>query len=288
MTSRKLGRGLDMLIAREVDHERTEVLELEPSKVKPNPQQPRKKFAIQDLEALKTSIAKEGVLQPILVRKVGDAFELVAGERRLRAAQDLGLERIPALLVQVGDDRLLEVALIENIQREDLNPIELAQAYRHLMESKSWTQETLAQNLGQSRPAVGNTIRLLELPEDIQSSLIRGHITMGHAKVLLSVADPKEQRLLFERIAEEKLTVRDLEGVREVTEAQKPDKSSGPDTKRRPRPGQKSAQIVSLEEQLSERLGTKVRIREKNGRGRVAIDFYSAEDFERIRKALLG
>lgn len=289
MTGRKLGRGLDMLIAREpVPATRTEVLELEPSQLKPNPQQPRKRFSIQDLEALKASISREGVLQPILVRKVGDTYEVVAGERRLRAAQELGLQKVPALLVEVGDDRLLEVALIENIQRENLNPIELAQAYRQLLEAKSWTQEQMAENLGLSRPAVANTVRLLELPEDIQGSLIRGHITMGHAKVLLSVPDPREQRLLFERIAEEKLTVRDLEGAREQVEAQKPDARETPEPKRRPRTGSKSPHILSLEEQFSERLGTKVRIREKNGRGRLAIDFYTPDDFERVRRILLG
>lgn len=288
MTGRKLGRGLDMLIARESAVPHAEVLELDPHSIKPNPQQPRKRFSIQDLESLKASIAREGILQPLLVRKVGESYELVAGERRLRASQDLGLSKVPAILTSIPDERLLEVALIENIQREDLNPIELAQAYRQLMDVKSWTQELLAQSLGLSRPAVSNTIRLLELPEDIQNSLIRGHVTMGHAKVLLSVTDPKEQRLLFERIAEEKLTVRDLEGVKETIAPPAPEAGSRAEGRPKPRAGQKSPHILSLEEQFSERLGTKVRIREKNGRGRIAIDFYSSDDFERVRQAILA
>ena len=289
MTGRKLGRGLDMLIARESTTLKNEVLELDPASVLPNPSQPRKRFSVNDLEMLKASIARDGVLQPILVRRVGETHQVVAGERRLRAAKDLGLEKIPALLVAVGDDRLLEVALIENIQREDLNPIELALAYRQLMEVRKWTQEVLAQTLALSRPGVANTLRLLELPEDIQSSITRGQITMGHAKVLLSVTDPKEQKLLFEKIAEEKLTVRDLEGAREtVGVGGEVGKGIGPAKDRRARIGQKNPLLVSLEERFSEKLGTRVRIREKGGRGRVVIEFYTGEDFERIRQLILA
>lgn len=291
MTGRKLGRGLDMLIAREPAPSRgAEVLELDPKAIKPNPHQPRKRFGINELESLKASIGKEGVLQPILVRKVGDGYQLVAGERRWRAAQELGLASVPAIAVTIGDDRLLELALIENIQREDLNAIELGQAFRQLLEVKGWTQESLAEALGISRPSVGNTLRVLDLPEDMQGSLIRGHITMGHAKVLLSVGDPKEQRLLFERIAEEKLTVRDLEDESQSQAAPKdtsPSAKSG-EKRGKPRAGAKSPHIVSLEEQFSERLGTRVRIREKGGRGRISIHFYTSDDFERIRAAILS
>ncbi|HVR74857.1 MAG TPA: ParB/RepB/Spo0J family partition protein [Planctomycetota bacterium] len=287
-----------MLIAREAAPSRTEVLDLDPTAIKPNPEQPRKRFAANELEMLKASISKEGILQPILVRKVGESYQVVAGERRLRAAQELGLSRIPALLAAVPDDRLLEVALIENIQRENLNAIDLASAYRQLMEVKRWTQDALAQALGLSRPLVSNTLRLLELPEDMQNSIVRGHITMGHAKVLLSVSDPKEQRLLFEKIAEEKLSVRDLETAREASSEQSAAAPAAPaptaapvpgaDRKRKPAPRNKTPLIVSLEESLAERLATKVRIREKEGRGRISIDFYSAEDFERIRDVILA
>ena len=289
MTGRKLGRGLEMLISKEPGQAAGgEVVQLEPGSVDPNPQQPRKRFNIQELEMLKASIARDGFLQPVLVRKVGDRYQLVVGERRLRAAQDLGLEKIPAIVSSVGDDRLLELALIENVQREDLNPIELANGYQQLMEVKGWTQEALAEALGLSRSGVSNTLRLLELPEDMQASIARGHISMGHAKVLLSVEDPREQRLLFEKIAEEKLTVRDLEEERDSGASPPADggeKGSG----RKPRrgAGEVPAHVLSLEERLAERLGTRVRIRERGGKGRVIIEFYSSEDFERIRQIIL-
>lgn len=286
MTLRKLGRGLDALIGKEATPTSSEFLQLNPAQIKPNPDQPRKRFSINDLELLKESISREGVLQPVLVRKVGESYQLVAGERRLRAAQDLGLERIPAIIVPVADERMLEMALIENIQREDLNPVELAQAYRQLMEVKQWTQEVLSQTLSLSRPAVSNTVRLLELPEDIQESLVRGQITMGHAKILLSVTDPKEQRLFFEKIAEEKLTVRDLEEVRE-TSGEAENRGAAKRAKRG-RTSNKKPHIISMEERLSEQLGTRVRIREKDGRGKVTIEFYSSDDFERIQGVLLS
>lgn len=287
MPGRKLGRGLDMLIAREASPRGAEVLQLDPSAIKRNPDQPRKSFPSNELDMLKASISQEGLLQPILVRRVGDSHQLVAGERRLRASQDLGLKKIPALEVKLADERLLEVALIENVQRENLNPIELAQAYRDLMEGRGWTQEVLAQSLGVSRAAVSNSIRLLELPEDIQDSVVRGRITMGHAKVLLSVSDPGEQRELFEKVAEDKLSVRELEGVRETAGSARTEQKGDPDAQRRRRSGNKSPHVINLEEQFSERLGTRVRINEKNGRGRVTIEFYSTEDFERLREILL-
>jgi ParB family chromosome partitioning protein len=276
-----------MLIAREASPRGAEVLQLDPSAIKRNPDQPRKSFPSNELDMLKASISQEGLLQPILVRRVGDSHQLVAGERRLRASQDLGLKKIPALEVKLADERLLEVALIENVQRENLNPIELAQAYRDLMEGRGWTQEVLAQSLGVSRAAVSNSIRLLELPEDIQDSVVRGRITMGHAKVLLSVSDPGEQRELFEKVAEDKLSVRELEGVRETAGSARTEQKGDPDAQRRRRSGNKSPHVINLEEQFSERLGTRVRINEKNGRGRVTIEFYSTEDFERLREILL-
>jgi ParB family chromosome partitioning protein len=277
-----------MLIANEGATSSSEILQVDPKKVEPNPFQPRKRFPINELESLKTSIAKEGLLQPVLVRRVGENYQLVAGERRLRAAQDLGLEKIPAVLLPVGDDRLLEMALIENVHREDLNPIELANAYRQLMQFKGWTQEALAENLGLGRPTVSNTLRLLDLPADIQDSIARAHITMGHAKVLLSVTDPKEQRLLFEKIAEDKLTVRDLEEHRDDVI---PTESAGDHPggkKRKGRPAHQNPETATLEEDLSEKLGTRVRIRERKGKGRIVIDFYSPEDFDRIRGLLLA
>lgn len=279
-----------MITREEAKPEGSEVLFLDPDRIRPNPEQPRKQFSMKELEELRASIAKEGILQPLLVRRTGDGFQLVAGERRLRAARELGLEKVPAILVSVGEDRLLELALIENLQREDLNPIEVAKAYRQLMEVKGWTQESLASALGLSRPSIANAVRLLELPEDIQGSVVRGHISAGHAKLLLAVTDPKEQRLLFERIAEEKLTVRDLEvAVEENVEEKGPvgDSSGVPRKGRKGRGAERKPHVVSLEERFSERLGTRVRIREKNGKGRISIEFFSADEFERIREIIL-
>jgi ParB family chromosome partitioning protein len=218
---------------------------------------------------------------------VGERYQLVVGERRLRASQELGLAQIPAIVSSVGDDRLLELALVENVQREDLNPIELAQAYRQLMDVKRWTQEVLAETLGLSRPGVSNTLRLLELPEDMQSALIRGHINMGHAKVLLSVANPKDQRVLFERIAEEKLSVRDLEEAKELVPPEGDGKDEHARPTRKPKADDRPPHVASMEERLAERLGTKVRIKERKGRGRIVIDFYDLEDFDRIRALVL-
>lgn len=265
-----------------------EVRAIPPARIVENPDQPRKRFALEELEALKTSVARDGILQPVLVRSRGDGFQLIAGERRLRAAREVGLPTVPAIVVDVADERLLELALVENIHRANLNPIELAEAYRQLMERTGWTQEELAERIGVSRPKVSNTTRLLELPVDMQEALVRGQVTAGHAKVLLSVEDETERRALFERIAEENLTVRDLEVERpRPTDGEQEPEGSGR-RRKRAGAGAKKPYIVSLEEELSEAVGTRVRIREKGGRGALTIDFYSQEDFERIRRRLGG
>jgi len=286
MSSRRLGRGLDALIQKPPaagEEPSPGVVQIDPREVLANPCQPRKRFALNELEELKASISKEGMLQPLVVRKRGERYELIAGERRLRVAKDLGLAAVPAMVMDVPDDRLLEIALIENIHREDLNPIELAEAFRDLMRLKGWTQEALAGHLSLSRPGVTNTIRLLDLPQDIQTAIARGQITMGHAKVLLSVADPKEQRLLFEKIAEERLSVRDLEAAR--SEVGPPEPSGARPVRKAAR---KSPNIASLEEELSGALGTRVTIRQGKVKGVVGIEFYTPDDFERIRKAILA
>ncbi len=325
MKPRKLGRGLDVLLekARNVkgapekgEAEATaepdpdagtdngeapspatpgeptagESLELPVVAIDPNPEQPRKSFDRKELESLMASISREGVLQPVLVRRRGDGYQLVAGERRHRAAQELGLETIPAVLIDVEDERMLELALIENIQREDLNPIETARAFEALLSLKGWTQEELARNLGVSRPLVSNTLRLLELPENMRRALARGQIQMGHAKVLLSVSSAKERQQLFEKIAEDRLSVRDLEIAREAVESP-PGRGSGKGGTRRRRRASKSSkspEVVRLEEELTQVLGTKVTIQEKKGRGEIRLEFYSPDDFEHLRKILLA
>ncbi len=283
MSGRKLGRGLDALIAQPSGMTEQLVLQLDPNKILTNPSQPRKRFSLTELEELKASISKDGMLQPILVRERGGQHELVAGERRLRAARDLGMRAVPAILIEVSDDRMMEVALVENIHRENLNPIELAQAFRKLLQLKGWTQEDLATSLNCSRPGVTNSLRLLDLPEDIQSAIARGQVSMGHAKVLLSVENAKEQRLLFERIAEEKLSVRDLEEARSEDGASPARRAV---SKRKEK--ETSPHLLNLEEELTRVVGTRVRIRQRKGKGVIAIEFYSNEDFEKIRKMLVG
>lgn len=302
MSGRKLGRGLDMLIGRRQSIEPqppaesapTEgsgraaplhVVEVDPATVQANPEQPRKLFNKKDLQSLKTSISQEGLLQPILVRQIGDGFQLIAGERRLRAAQELKLAHIPAIVCALTQERLLEIALIENLQRQDLNPIEVAEAYEQLLHTKEWTQEVLAKALGLSRSSVANTLRLLDLPKQMQQSLAAAQISMGHAKVLLSVEDPDAQKELFERIAENRLSVRELEDAREEVAIRDPEKSSRPPRKT----PKKEPQLLQLEQELGRLLGTKVVIQQsKSGRGRVTIEFYSADDFDRLRDTLGG
>ena len=269
------------------------LIELDPARIAINPDQPRREFSREELEALRTSVGRDGVLQPIVVRRTeSGAFQLVAGERRLRVAKDLGLSALPARVLEVEEDRLLEFALVENLHRADLNPIELAEAYELLLERNGWTQDQLAEHLGMRRPSISNTIRLLDLPDVMRRALIRGQIKAGHAKVLLSVADAEARQKLFDRIAEENLSVRELEDERDdpaepdapvpppAPDAGRP--ASRPDAPRKPH-------LEALEAELSEHLGVKVRIREKaKGRGRVQIDFYSESDFDRLRNLLLG
>ncbi len=267
------------------------VLMVNPAEIQENPQQPRKDFPLTELEALKTSLARDGFLQPLLARKEKKGYLLVAGERRLRASRELGLEEVPIMLSEADDDKLLELALIENLHRDDLNPIELGEAYKGLMQVKSCTQEQVAEQLGLSRSAVSNTIRLLELPADIKKALVRGQITAGHAKVLLSASSAADQRMLFERIAVENLSVRETEAALrgddldlEVETAEKPGR-------KRPKQAEKDPNVLKLEEELMESLGARVAIRVRGKRkqqGVLSISFNSQDEFERLREKLLA
>lgn len=266
------------------------VLMVNPAEIKENPQQPRKDFPLRELDKLKTSIARDGFLQPLLARKEKKGYLLVAGERRLRAARELGVEEVPIMLSDIDDDKLLELALIENLHRDDLNPIELGEAYKGLMAVKSCTQEQVAEQLGLSRSAVSNTIRLLELPADIKKALVRGQITAGHAKVLLSASSTADQRMLFERIAVENLSVRETEAALrgedldlEVEAAEKPGR-------KRQKQEEKDPNVLKLEEELMEALGARVAIRVRGKRkqqGVLSISFNSRDEFDQLREKLL-
>jgi ParB family chromosome partitioning protein len=282
-----LGRGLSALIPGTVEESGGGLLEVPVGAIKPNPRQPRSTFTDEPLEALATSIREVGVLQPIVVRQAADGFELIAGERRLRAAKLAGLATIPAILRDSDDADALREALIENIHREDLNPVELAEAFRELLEELGLKQETLADRLGVSRSHIANTIRLLALPPDVQGLLAEGRISAGHGRALLTLGDAEAQKSLALRTAAEDLTVRDVEdAVRSfldapsaLTDVTAPEaKASAPEP----------AALTEVEEILSEQLATRVQIQMTRKRGRILIEFGSADDLERIVSEIIG
>lgn len=279
MVQRKLGRGLDFLLSESADVATAEVLQVELDRVRPNPFQPRREFRAEELEELAASIREHGVLQPIVLRAADEGYEIIAGERRVRACQRLGLKVIPALVRDADDTQMLELALIENIQRQDLGPIEEARAYQAYIQRLDMTQEQAAQRLGKSRSAVANMLRLLELPGDLQDLVSRGTLTMGHARALLAVGDAEAQRALARRVEAERLSVRDVERLARAwgePRAVSTEPALAP-----------SAHLAELEARLAERLGTKVSIRARAEAGKIVIDYYSAGDLDRL-VTLLG
>jgi len=257
----------------------SESSEIEVGSIRPNPHQPRKNFDVASLEELRDSIRMHGVLQPILVRRTADGYELIAGERRWRASRLAGLQSIPAVVREgVSDKEMLEVALIENLQRQDLDPLERAWAIRQLMDSASLTQDAVADRVGLKRPTVTNLLRLLELPDSIQEAVARGRLTMGHARALLGAED-LGTRLRLAREAEERgLSVRQVEGlVRQQNQGARP--ATGPSVVEPIKPGW----VVELEARMQERLGTRVHVRNaQNYRGSIVIEYYERSDLERI------
>ena len=283
-----LGRGLSALIPGAPEtSESTGLLEVPVDAISPNPKQPRTRFDDEAIESLASSIREVGILQPIVVRKAASGYELIAGERRLRAARRAGLATVPVVVRDTEDADTLREALIENIHREDLGPIELAEAFRQLLEELGLKQEELAERIGVSRSHVANTIRLLQLPLDVQQLLTDGRIQAGHARALLSMADAEAQGSLALRVAAQDLSVRETEDlVRRFVD--------GPPQKAAPR--EKAAEAVpsadsslgEVEEILSEQLATRVTIKMGQGRGQVIIDFGSADDLDRIVSEIIG
>lgn len=288
-----LGRGLSALIpkspAKEVSVSPGEVQEdaggvgviasVDLDKVHPNPFQPRSDFDMESLEELSRSILEKGVIQPVTVRRVNGEYQLISGERRLRAAQHAGLAKIPAYIIELHDEgELLELALIENIQRDELNAIEIAHAYRRLIDDRNLTQDDIAQKVGKDRATVSNFLRLLKLPDKIKDGLRRGLISMGHARALISVADERLQLRLYKRIVETGLSVRKIE---ELT------KGTVPSRKRSRHPS--APEFQSLEDKLRVALGTKVKIRgKKGGSGEIVVEYYSHDDLDRLLDLLAG
>jgi ParB family transcriptional regulator, chromosome partitioning protein len=269
-----LGRGLDSLLGGG-GPEAKRVLEVEVHRLRPNPSQPRKVFAEEALDDLTRSIAERGVLQPILVRTADEGFEIVAGERRWRASQRAGLQKVPVLVHEVSDTQMLEVALVENLQREDLNPVEEARAYRVLVEDLDLTQEEVAKRVGKERATVANALRLLHLQPPALQALEEGLITPGHAKAILSHKKKEEQAGLLNAIVARGLSVREAERYR-------------PASRPVPAPPKADADTQAASETMARTLGLKVEIRRKGKGGEVLIRFRSEEDLHRIYEALAG
>lgn len=285
---RGLGRGLEALIPDTTalrPEEGDRILSLPIEAIAPNPLQPRREFAAEELDSLADSIRAQGLLQPIVVRAIGgERYQLIAGERRWRAAARAGFERVPALVRRTADDEMLPLALVENLLRADLNPIEEAHAYRQLIDDAGWTQERVAAKVGKSRSAVANTLRLLRLPDDVRDDLASGRISAGHARTLLACESEPEMRALRERILQLGLTVRDAEQIASPPAERK---ARGP-SKNRTNDRSVSAETMELEERLQRLFGTAVRIEERSGRGKLSFEFYSYDDLMRLTDLLMA
>jgi ParB family chromosome partitioning protein len=279
MNRKPLGRGLSALISTASSpQDSEEVREIETDLIRPSQQQPRTSFNEAKLQELAQSIRATGIIQPLLVRRRGGLFELVAGERRWRAAQLAGLNRVPVIVREIADDNLLELALIENIQRQDLNPVEEANAYKSLIESLGLTQDEVAQRVGRDRTFITNYLRILKLPTEIQQLLEQEKLSFGHARALLAITDPHLQRRLAQRIFKNNWSVRETERrVRQLS-------SSGPHARPKPPAITQDPNIRAAETKLRRHLGTQVRIvTPKTGSpGRIEIEFYSFQDLARV------
>ena len=295
---RGLGRGLDSLIPTNVmmesevkhstvstasspEEEKDGTLMVKLSKVEPNREQPRKNFDEDSLQELAESLKQFGMLQPILVQNRGDYYEIIAGERRWRAAKIAGLKEVPVIVRELTDQEIVEISLIENIQREDLNPIEEAQAYKRLLTEFHLKQDEVAERVSKSRTAVTNSMRLLKLCDEVQKMVVDDMISTGHARALISIEDPEEQYLIAQKIFDEKLSVREVEKL--VKDLHKPPKP--------PKEENKTLQAIyqEISERLKQSLSTKVSVSAKqNGAGKIEIEFYNHEDLERLLERITG
>ncbi len=298
MAKTGLGRGLGALLGGQNSPETTQAPTDSPSEtqspppetvrqvsidsVQPCPSQPRKDFERQPLEELAESIKVNGILQPMVVRTTeGGQLELIAGERRWRAAQIAGLETVPVIVREASDSQVLELALVENLQREDLNPIEEAQGYALLMEAFNLTQEATAHRVGKSRAAVANAVRLLNLSEPLQTHLRQGRLSVGHAKVILGLDDAQQQTLVANRVIKESLSVRETEDLVDKLQGASTSKTSPQPTSQT-----RGVHVTSLEHRLKEKLGTKVSLTYRDGKGALTIKYFSDDDLERILNIL--
>lgn len=274
-----LGRGLAALIPPRSDS-LPGTIEILTSRIRPNPHQPRKRFDAEGLESLTRSIAEHGILQPILVMEVLDGYQLIAGERRLRAAQSAGLERIPAVVRQLADPQQLELALVENLQREDLDPLETAEAYRQLIDDFGFSQDSVAVRVGRARSTVANTLRLLELAPGVQAAVADGRLTEGHGRALGGLPPGLQDKVLDSVIGQD-LSVRQTEELVRRLREPKPEPTATPT-------GRSDPELERVEEDLRRSLGTKVSLARSRRGGRIVIEYYSDEELGRLYERLTG
>ena len=278
-----LGRGLNALLGDpELPAQGEGAVSLPISQVEPGLNQPRKHFDEGALADLADSIRIHGIIQPLTVRRLASGYyQIIAGERRWRAAKSAGLSEIPAVIIEADDRKVMELGLIENLQREDLNPAEEARGYRTLMEEYGLTQEQVAQQMGKSRPAVANTLRLLALPDELMELLEDGSLSAGHARAILALPSPALQREAAKKVIKDQLSVRQTETLVKVMQKGKPDK---------PKPAEESLSLYlgELEKDLSGRLGRKVKIAHRGKKGRIELEYYDSQDLEGLLALLQG
>ncbi len=282
MTRKALGKGLEALLPEPYLLTGEEVTQINVNQIQPNPDQPRTGLDRDDdpdLEGLKISIQANGVIEPLIARRAGGAVQLVAGERRWRAARAAGLQTVPVIFREMDDDQLLEIALVENLQRESLNPIEEARGYEALMRGRKLTQAEIAGRVGKTRSVVANSLRLLKLPDPVRALLATGRISVGHAKVILGLQDEGKILELAYRVADEALSVRELESF---LQEEKPKRRGIPEIPVR------DPHVAAAEEKLRTFLSTKVRIVSRGGKGKILIEFHSEEELQRLYEMLLG
>lgn len=276
-----LGKGLGALIPEFGQEESKRLLYCGIEEIVPNRSQPRKHFDESKLQELAESIKEKGILEPLIVRRVDQGYELIIGERRWRAAQKAGLKEVPVLVKEVEGSDALEISLIENLQREDLNPIEEAEAFKRLTEESHISQEELSTRIGKDRTTIANTLRLLKLPPEIKNQLLQNRITSGHARAILSLETKEKQKELCALIIKKGLSVREAEAIAKRW-SERPKRRTVP-----ARRGDLESQLNSLQDSLRRYLGTKVRITQNGKRGKIEIEYYSLDDLERIVEAIL-
>ncbi|SCW75254.1 chromosome partitioning protein, ParB family [Paenibacillus tianmuensis] len=277
-----LGKGLDALLPPLSINEDDKVVEIPLAQLRPNPYQPRRNFNDETIQELADSIKEHGVIQPIIVRSVLKGYEIIAGERRFRASQVCGKPTIPAVVKKFNDQQVMEIALIENVQREDLNALEIAIAYQALIDQFKLTQEELSLKVGKSRSHIANFLRLLQLPEEVKQYVSRGTLSMGHAKAIVGLKDKTVIKALADTAIKEQWSVRELE--EEVKKLEEKVDSK----KMKPKPKRKDPYINQLEESLREMYRTTVKIKHSNNKGKIELLYYSKDDLDRLLELLQG